>query len=121
MIVCQKKLYYTKKLQKQAKNKDVKPRNYTFNNKIWLNGKFIKTKCKPKLDLKFFKPFHVFYLVRKQIYKLEFYRKQRIDDIFNILILEQDKIKKWQVNKNVKLRNFDISGNKSKKYKVEAI
>ena len=44
MTVCQKNLYYAQKLQKWAHNKGVKPKNYTFGNKIWLNSKYIMTK-----------------------------------------------------------------------------
>ena len=32
------------KLQKQAHNKDIKCKNYVFNDKIWLNIKYIKIK-----------------------------------------------------------------------------
>lgn len=34
MIIYQKNFYYAQKLQKQAYNKDVKPENYIFNNRI---------------------------------------------------------------------------------------
>ena len=44
MIVCRENLYHAQKLQKQADNKDVKPRSYASNNKVWLNSKYIKTK-----------------------------------------------------------------------------
>ena len=65
MIVCQKNLYYTKKLQKQAHNKGVKPQNYASGKKIWLNSKYIKTKRNRKLEENFFGPFWVLYLVGK--------------------------------------------------------
>lgn len=44
MTVCQKNLYYTQKLQKQAYNKTIKSRNNTSSNKIWLYSKYIKIK-----------------------------------------------------------------------------
>lgn len=44
MVVCQENLSYLEKLQKQAYNKGVKPWNYVFNNKIWVNSKYFKTK-----------------------------------------------------------------------------
>lgn len=37
--------------------------------------------------------------MRKQVYKLEFSKKWRIYDIFYILLLDQDNIKKRQVKK----------------------
>lgn len=51
----------------------------------------------------FFEPFQVLYLVEKQAYKLELLAKQRIHDIFYILMLEQNIIRKGQVNKVNKL------------------
>ena len=57
MIVYRKNLYYTQKLQKQAYDKNVKPRSYAFSNKIWLNSKYIKTKQNQNLKAKFFGPF----------------------------------------------------------------
>ena len=65
MIICQKNLYYAQKLQKRAYNKGVKPSSYTFNDKVWLNSKQIKTKQNRKLEAKFFGPFRVFHLVEK--------------------------------------------------------
>ena len=40
-----------------AYNKDVKPKIYVFNNKIWLNSKYIKIKQNEKLKAKFFRLF----------------------------------------------------------------
>ena len=57
MIVYQKNLYRTQKLQKQANDKSVKPKNYAPDNKVWLNTKYIKTKQNWKLEAKFFGPF----------------------------------------------------------------
>ena len=71
IIVCQKNLNYAQKLQKHAHNKGVKPRNYAFENKIWLYSKYIKIKQNWKLKTKFSKAFWVLYLIKKQAYKLE--------------------------------------------------
>ena len=67
MIVCQKNFYYTQELQKRVYNKDVKFRSYAFNDKVWLNSKYIKTKQNWKLEAKFIKPFQVLHLVDKSI------------------------------------------------------
>ena len=57
MTVWRKNLYHAQELQKQAHDKDVKPRSYVPNDKIWLNSKYIKTKQNRKLEAKFFRPF----------------------------------------------------------------
>ena len=44
MIKSCKNLYYTQKLEKYVLNKDIKPKSYISNKKIWLNSKYIKTK-----------------------------------------------------------------------------
>ena len=66
MIVCQENLHHAQKLQKRAQNKGVKPQSYAPGEKVWLNSKYIKTKCKQKLEAKFFGPFRVLYSVGKQ-------------------------------------------------------
>ena len=75
IIVYRKNFYYAQKFQKQAYNKDVKPKSYDFYNKIWLNSKYIKTKQNWKLKVKFFRLYQIFHLVRKKAYKLELSRK----------------------------------------------
>ena len=65
MTVCQENLYYAQKLQKQAHDKGVKSRSYAFNDKVWLNSKYIKTKCNWKLEAKFFRPFQILHPVGK--------------------------------------------------------
>ena len=75
IIVYQKKFYYAKKLKNRAHKQDFKPWSYSSSNKIWLNSKYIKTKCNQKLKAKFLRPFRVLYPVRKQVYKLELSRK----------------------------------------------
>ena len=44
MTVCQNNLHHAQELHKQAHNKGVKLRNYTLNDKVWLNSKYIKIK-----------------------------------------------------------------------------
>ena len=44
MIVCRENFHYTQELQKRAYDKEVKPRSYTPDRKVWLNSKLIKTK-----------------------------------------------------------------------------
>ena len=75
MAVYGKNLYYTQDLQKQAHNKDIKPRSYALDVKVWLNSKYIKTKRNQKLEAKFFRPFQVLHLLEKQTYKLELPKK----------------------------------------------
>ena len=65
MTVCQKNLYHTQKLQKQACNKNVQPKSYILSDKIWLNSKYTQIKQNRKLEAKFFGLLLVPYLVRK--------------------------------------------------------
>lgn len=101
MAVCQKNFYQAQKLQKQVYDKGKKPKNYIPSDKIWLNSKHLKTKQNWKLEVKFFRPFQVFYPVEKQAYKLELPKKWRIHDIFHVLLLKQDTTRKEGVDKNV--------------------
>ena len=119
MIVCRKNLYHAQKLYKQAYNKDVKPRSYAPNDKIWLNSKYIKTKQNQKLEAKFFGIFQVLYPVEKQAYKLKLPRKWRIHDIFHVSLLEQDTTRKRQVDENA--TKLDAGDNNSGKYKMKSI
>ena len=102
MMVCQKNLHHAQELQKQAHNKDVKPRSYALGDKIWLNNKYIKTKHNRKLLAKFFGPFRVWHLVEKQAYKLELPKWWKIHDVFHVSLLEQDTTKKERVDKRAK-------------------
>ncbi len=70
MTICQENFHHAQELQKQANDKDVKPRSYAPGNKIWLNSKYIQTKQNRKLKAKFFGPCRVLYPVGKQAYKL---------------------------------------------------
>ena len=94
MTVCSKNLYHAQKLQKRAYNKGVKSQSYISDNKVWLNSKYIKTKQNQKLEAKFFGPFQMLHLIRKQVYKLELPRKWRIHDVFYISLLEQNTTRK---------------------------
>ena len=44
MTMCRKNLQHAQNLQKQAHNKGTKPKSYVPGNKVWFNGKYIKTK-----------------------------------------------------------------------------
>ena len=66
MIVCQEHLHHAQEHQKRVHNKGVKPRSYSPGKKVWLNSKYIKTKCNQKLKAMFFGPFRVLHLVRNQ-------------------------------------------------------
>ena len=119
MIVCRENLYHVQELQKQAYDKKVKPCSYISGRKVWLNSKYIKTKCKRKLEAKFFGVFWVLYLIGKQEYKLELLKRWRIHDVFHGSLVEQDITRKKRVDdKNVV--ELD-AGNKSGEYQVEAI
>ena len=65
MTVCWENLHHAQKFQKQAHNQGVKSKSYAPGAKIWLNGKYLKTKQNQKLEAKFFEPFRVLYLVGK--------------------------------------------------------
>ena len=52
-----------------------------------------------KLKKTFFGPFQVFYIVEKQIYKLELSTKWKIYNVFYSSLLEQDTTRKKQVDK----------------------
>ena len=65
MIVCRENFHYTQKLQNRAHDKRVKPWSYAPGKKVWLNSKYIKTKCKQKLEAKLFGPFRVLYPIGK--------------------------------------------------------
>lgn len=88
MFVWKKNLQHAQKLQKQAHNKAVKPRNYALGNKIWLNSKYIKTKQNLKLEPKFFNPFQVLQPIENQASKSKLLKKWRIYDIFHISLQE---------------------------------
>ena len=88
MIFCQENLHHTQEFQKRIYNKDVKPRSYASDDKVWLNSKYIKTIQNWKLEVKFFGPFRVLYSVGKQAYKLELFRKWKIYNVFHVSLLK---------------------------------
>ena len=65
MTICQENLYHAQKFKKQANDKSVKHSSYAFSDQIWLNNKYIKTKCHQKLKAKFFGLFWVLYPLGK--------------------------------------------------------
>ena len=71
MAVCRENLQHAQELQKRAYDKGTKPRSFAPGEKVWLNSKYIKTKCNRKLKAKFFGPFRVLHPVGSQAYKLE--------------------------------------------------
>ncbi len=73
--VCYQNLFHAQELQKRAYDKGVKSCSYAPDKKVWLNSKYIKTKRNKKLKSKFFGPFWVFHVVKKQAYKLELFTK----------------------------------------------
>ena len=118
MIVCQANFYHTQELQKRDHDKGVKSWSYTPGDKVWLNSKYINTKCNRKLEAKFFGPFRVLHPVKKQANKLELPKELRIHDVFYVSLLEQDTTRKRRVDdENVELD----AGDKNGEYEVEAI
>ena len=98
MATCRENLEHAQELQKRAHDKGTKPRSYAPGEKVWLNNKYIKTKCNRKLEAKFFGPFRVLHLVGSQAYKLELPKRWRIHDVFHVSLLEQDTTRKGWVD-----------------------
>lgn len=116
MNVYYQNLFYTQNLQKQAYNKGVKSCSYALDEQIWLNSKYIMTKRNQKLEAKFIRLFQSLHLVEKQAYKLELPTKQRIHDVFHVLVLKQDTKRKKQINKFIP--KFEVGNNKEYEIKV---
>ena len=121
IIVCQENLHHAHELQKRAYDKGVKSWSYAPSKKIWLNSKYIKTKCKRKLEAKFFGPFRIFHPIGKQVYKLELPKKWRIHDVFHVSLLNQDTTRKGRVDDDENNAAELDAGDESGEYKVEAI
>ena len=120
--VCCQNLFHAQELQKRAHDKEIKSHSYTPDKKVWLNNKYIKTKRNKKLKSKFFGPFRVLYAVGKQVYKLELPTKWKIHNIFHVSLLEQDTIKKKQVdNKALPESEKEFEARDDKKYEVKTI
>lgn len=114
MTLYQQNPHNAQELQKPAHDKGMKSKTYALSNNVQFNSKYIKTKYNCKLKAKFFNLFQVLYLIGKQAYKLELSKKQKIHDVFHILLLKQDIIKKMRVN--IKLK---FEANDNKEYEVE--
>ena len=110
-------------MQKKAHDKGIKSRSYALSEIIWLNSKYIKIKRNKKLKNKFFKLFQVFHIVKKQAYKLKLPIKWKIHDVFHVSLLEQDIIKKKQVDKALleSKKNLEFEAEGNKEYKIKAI
>lgn len=65
MIFRRDNLHYAYEFQKKTHNTEVKPKNYTPGNKVYLNSKYIKTKYNRKLEAKFYELFQILYPVGK--------------------------------------------------------
>ena len=121
MAACRENLQHAQELQKQAHNKRTKPRSYVFGEKVWLNSKYIKTKCNRKLEAKFFGLFRVLHLVDSQAYKLKLPKRWRIHDVFHMSLLEQDITRKGRVDeKTAEQLEFEAGGD-NEEYEVEGI
>lgn len=59
------------------------------------------------LKAKFFEVFWVLYPVDKQAYKIELSKKWRIYNVFHLLLLEQNTIRKGHVDKQTELKTDD--------------
>ena len=101
MAMYQENFQHAQDLQKSAHDKDTKPRSYIAGNRLWWNSKYIKTKQNCKMEAKFFGPFRVLHLVKKQAYKLELPKMWKTQNVFHVLLLEQDTTRKGRVDKNV--------------------
>ena len=71
IVAYRENLQHAQELQKRAHDKRTKPRSYARSKKVWLNSKYIKTKCNQKLEAKFFGIFRVLHPVGNQAYKLK--------------------------------------------------
>lgn len=89
--------------------------------KIWLNSKYIKIKRNKKLDNKFFGPFQVLHIVRKQVYKLELPTKLKIYDVLYMSLLEQDITRKKRVDDTLVVPKREFKAGDNKKYEIKVI
>ena len=119
ITVCQQNLHHAQDLQKRGYNKEVKPQSYAPGEKVWLGSKYLKTKRNRNMKAKFFSLFWMLHPVNKHAYKLKFFKKWRIYNVFHILLLEQDITKKGQVND--KQLDFEFEASNNKEYKVDGI
>ena len=120
MSVCKENIQYAQELQKYYYDKHVKSKSYATGDKVWLNSKYIKTRQNCKLEYKFFGPFRVLHPVGNLAYKLEWSKRWRIYDIFQVSLLEQNTTRKGRVDEKISQLEFEKDG-KSKEYKVDKI
>lgn len=116
----QENLNHGQELWKHAYNKCVNPWNYVFDNKVWLNIQYIKTKPKPKLKTKFFQLFQILYPVKKQTYKLKFPKNLKIHDVIYVSLQKQNSTKKVLINKK-NMTKLGVSNDENRKYEIEVI
>ena len=121
MAACRENLQHAQELQKRAHNKGTKPRSYAPGEKVWLNSKYIKTKCNRKLEAKFFGSFRVLHPVGSQAYKLELPKQWKIHDVFHVSLLEQDITRKGRVDEKIAEQLEFEAGGDNKEYEVESI
>lgn len=106
---------------KRYHNKSVKPRSYAPDNKMWLNGKYIKTKQYQKLEAKFFGLFQVLQPLSKKTYKLDLSTRWKIYNVFYISLLKHDTTKKRQIDDKFANLELELDTGDNKEYKVESI
>lgn len=68
IAVCRDNLCYVQEVQKQVYNKRTKSESHTFDKKVRLNSKYIKTKHNQNLEAKFFGFIQVLHLQSNQTY-----------------------------------------------------
>lgn len=88
MSICMDDFPYVQELQKCYVDKYAKPRSCASDNKVQLNSQYIKIQRNCKRKSKFFQLFLVLYLVKKQVYKVDLSKKQKIYDVSYMSLLE---------------------------------
>ena len=74
-----------------------------------------------KLKAKFFGPFQILHPVGKQAYKLDLPTKWKIYNVFHVSLLEQDTMRKKQINGLFREPEPEFNAGDNKEYKVKAI
>lgn len=75
MTICKENLYHVQELKKCSYKKHAKSTSYAPGDKIWLNSNYFKTKENRISEAKICRLFCVLYLVDKQAYKIELFKK----------------------------------------------
>lgn len=89
MVVLQDILQKAQHDQAKNKNNKMKSRNYKISEKVYLNGKNIRTKQNNKLKWKMFGPFEIINIKNMQAYKLALLPHWKIHNIFHVSLLEK--------------------------------